>query len=75
MALDGGYPNLTRCLPKKGYPEESIKKNPALFGVLTERGGHLGFMQNSGLLGLSNRTWDEELASKWLHHMKNRFVK
>lgn len=59
----------------KGYPEEAIKNNPALFGVLTDRGGHLGFMQNAGIWGLSNRTWDEELASKWLLHMRKLLVK
>jgi predicted alpha/beta-fold hydrolase len=59
----------------QGYPEEAMKTNSSLFGVLTERGGHLGFMQNSGILGLSNRTWDEELASKWLLYMRGLLLK
>ncbi len=50
----------------KAYPEQRIRENEHLFGVLTERGGHLGFMQSAGWLGLSNRTWDEVLAAEWL---------
>ena len=54
------------------YPEQSIRENEHLFGVLTARGGHLGFMQSTGWLGLSNRTWDEVLAAEWLRLQVNR---
>ena len=56
------------------FPRSKIRENEHLFGVLTERGGHLGFMNNSGLLGLSNRTWDEVLASKWLKIQRDRLM-
>ncbi len=54
----------------RSYPERAIKENENVFGVVTDRGGHLGFMQTAGLLGLSNRTWDEVLVAEWLKYQR-----
>ena len=47
---------------ESAWPHKAISENPNLFGILTERGGHLGFMDR----GLAERTWDERVATQWL---------
>jgi predicted alpha/beta-fold hydrolase len=55
------------------FPWKEMKENEHLFGVMTERGGHLGFMDGFGLgLTLSERTWDERLAATWMQFMVKR---
>lgn len=50
-------------LPRDAVPLRAMQSNPALHPVMTEQGGHVGFV--SGRLG-SPRFWAEESAARFL---------
>lgn len=50
------------------FPMGAAQENHHVMLVVTERGGHLGFMDGQWWeLGLNKQTWDERLCFKWLH--------
>lgn len=50
-------------LPRAALPEAALRANPAFTPVITERGGHVGFLEGSPW---SPRFWAEETAARWL---------
>lgn len=52
-------------LPETALPLEVIESNPALVSGLTEKGGHVGFVEGSPW---APRFWAEEQASRFLAH-------
>jgi len=50
-------------LPPRAIPEEVIRRNPYLVGAITERGGHVGFVEGSLR---APRFWAEEEAARFL---------
>lgn len=50
-------------LPTAAVPREALEENPALTTVLTERGGHVGFLQGSPT---EPDLWAETQASRYL---------
>ena len=50
-------------LPTERIPVEAIEGNPWVTGVITERGGHVGFIEGSLL---RPRFWVEEALAGWL---------
>lgn len=52
-------------LPESAIPEEAIRDNPYLLAGITEKGGHVGFVEGPPW---SPRFWAEEEAARFLAH-------
>jgi predicted alpha/beta-fold hydrolase len=50
-------------LPEESIPEAAIRANPAITPVITDRGGHQGYLAGSVLHPVF---WVEEIAAHWL---------
>ena len=53
-------------LPSHAVPDGAVADNPALTGVFTQRGGHVGFL--GGGRPLMPRPWAEQEAARFLGH-------
>jgi predicted alpha/beta-fold hydrolase len=51
-------------LPAVAIPEPSLRSNPAITAVITDRGGHVGFV--AGRVPFAPRFWAEEVIVDWL---------
>lgn len=51
-------------LPADAIPETAIRTNPAVTPVITEHGGHVGFV--SGRAPLLPHFWAEDLIARWI---------
>ncbi len=57
-------------LPRKALPEEEIAANPRLVPAITERGGHVGFVEGAPW---DPRFWADEEGARFLaHHLHAR---
>jgi predicted alpha/beta-fold hydrolase len=50
-------------LPAASIPEPALRSNPAITALITDRGGHLGFLAGSVLRPVS---WVETVVAEWL---------
>jgi predicted alpha/beta-fold hydrolase len=50
-------------LPREALPEAELRANPAFTVQISERGGHVGFVEGSPW---SPRFWAEETAARFL---------
>jgi len=51
-------------LPADAIPESAMHANPAVTPVISDHGGHVGFVAGSSPVGL--RFWAEEFIARWL---------
>jgi predicted alpha/beta-fold hydrolase len=59
-------------LPAAAIPEAAIRANPVITPVLTDHGGHVGFV--SGAAPWRPRFWAEDLIARWLAERVSRPV-